>query len=121
MAASVEEEASAEDNERQVVYEHLLKRTINSKTARAMLTWSHYRFRQHHLLHKAREFPWCRVVLVSEAYTSKTCSECGNIKRNLGSNKVYKCKLCSPDVKVDRDWNAARGILVRFLTEWGYQ
>ena len=29
------------------------QRRINSKTARAMCTWSHYRFQQH-LIHKAR-------------------------------------------------------------------
>ena len=33
-------------------------RRLNSKTARAMLTLSHFRFRQH-LLHNAREHPWC--------------------------------------------------------------
>src|SRR5947209_17139018 len=33
-------------------------RKIHSKTARQMMTWSHYRFRQY-LLHKSREYPWC--------------------------------------------------------------
>ena len=46
-------------------------RRLSSKTARAMVTWSHYRFRQR-LLSKTREYPWCRVVLVNESYTSKT-------------------------------------------------
>jgi len=44
------------------------RRHLSSKTARSMLTWAHYRFKQH-LLHKIREYPWCRVVLVNEAYT----------------------------------------------------
>ena len=47
-------------------------RRLSSKTARAMVTWSHYRFRQR-LLAKTREYPWCKVVLVDESYTSKTC------------------------------------------------
>ena len=36
-------------------------RKIQSKTARQMMTWSHFCFRQH-LLHKSREYPWCKVV-----------------------------------------------------------
>ncbi|KAK9342318.1 hypothetical protein V1522DRAFT_425211 [Lipomyces starkeyi] len=43
------------------------RRRIGSKTARAMATWSHFRF-QRRLLNKAREYPWCRVVMVSEAH-----------------------------------------------------
>src|SRR5690606_26014332 len=33
------------------------QRKIGSKTARAMLGWSHYRFQQR-LLNKTREYPW---------------------------------------------------------------
>ncbi|KAJ8101458.1 hypothetical protein POJ06DRAFT_251587, partial [Lipomyces tetrasporus] len=39
------------------------QRRIRSKTARAMATWSHYRFQQR-LLDKAREYKSCKVVLV---------------------------------------------------------
>ena len=66
-------------------------RKINSKTARAMMTWSHYRFRMH-LLHKAREYPWCRVVIVNEAYTSETCGCCGAINC---SSKSFVCRSCT--------------------------
>ncbi|CAG8723819.1 1168_t:CDS:2, partial [Dentiscutata heterogama] len=48
------------------------KRKIRSKTARMMLTWSHYRFRMF-LHHKAREFVSCKVIECTEEYTSKTC------------------------------------------------
>src|SRR5438874_13211852 len=65
-------------------------RKIHSKTARQMMTWSHYRFRQY-LLHKSREYPWCKVVICTEEYTSKTCGCCGVINRNLGSSKTFKC------------------------------
>src|SRR6185437_8176420 len=34
---------------------------IRSKTARMMLTWSHFQFHQF-LLHKIREYPWCQVI-----------------------------------------------------------
>ena len=88
-------------------------RKIGSKTARAMMTWSHYSFKQR-LLHKSREFPWCHVHIVSEAYTSKTCTCCGHIHHKLGKSKVFKCPACS--TVMDRDHNAARNILIRFLT-----
>jgi putative transposase len=47
------------------------QRRTQSKTARAMATWSHYRFKQR-LLHKVREFLWCKVIVCDEHYTSKT-------------------------------------------------
>jgi len=52
------------------------KRNISSRTARSMLTWSHFRFRQR-LLDKAKQYPWCKVVITEEPYTSKTCTNCG--------------------------------------------
>jgi putative transposase len=84
-------------------------RRIRSKTARSMLTWAHFRFKQF-LKHKA-ELKSVRVIEVNEAYTSKTCSYCGRI-HNIGSRKVLTC-ACG--VRVDRDFNGARGILLRAL------
>jgi len=88
-------------------------RKIYKKTARAMLTWSHYRFRQR-LLSKSREYPWCEVVLTEEPYTSKTCGSCGDINAQLGGKKVFKCGKCN--YVADRDMNGARNILLRYLT-----
>jgi len=89
------------------------KRKITSKTARNMLTWAHYRFRMR-LLNKAREFPWCKVIVCDEAYTSKTCGKCGTLHNKLGGNKVFACPHCK--VTLDRDINGARNILIRYLT-----
>ena len=89
------------------------KRRIRSKTARMMLTWSHFRFRQY-LLHKVREYPWCRVIICTEEYTSKTCGCCGHIHRKLGGSKVFRCPSCTAEL--DRDINGARNILLRYLT-----
>jgi len=89
------------------------RRKIRSKTARAMCTWSHYRFRQR-LLSKAREYPWCQVVITEEPYTSKTCGACGWINRKLGGSKVFRCRSCGSEF--DRDANGARNILLRHLT-----
>ena len=88
-------------------------RKIGSRTARAMLTWSHFRFRQR-LLSKARAYPDCDVVICDEAYTSKTCGQCGNIHTTLGSSKVFHCPSCR--YHADRDVNGARNILLRYLT-----
>jgi putative transposase len=88
-------------------------RRLNSKTARAMCTWSHYRFRMH--LHaKAREFPWCRIVDTTEEFTSKTCGLCGMVDGKLGGKKRYMCTSCGYDV--DRDHNGARNILIRHIS-----
>ena len=82
---------------------------LRSKTARAMLTWAHFRFRQ--ILDNTAEIYSAKIVEQCEAYTSKTCSACGNIQ-NIGSKKVLKC---SCGVQLDRDINGARGIFLRAL------
>jgi putative transposase len=85
---------------------------LRSKTARAMLTLSHYRFQQR-LLFKVQEYPGVIVEIVDEAYTSKTCSKCGCINQKLGGSEVFKCNQC--DYRIDRDINGARNILLRYL------
>ena len=77
--------------------------------ARMMQTFKHHDFQQF-LIAKAEEYS-SKVVLVNEAYTSKTCSFCGKIHK-IGSKKVLKC---SCGVEVDRDLNGARGIMLRAL------
>jgi putative transposase len=72
-------------------------------------SFAHYRFKQF-LISKAEEYS-CKVRIVSEAYTSKTCSYCGRIQ-NIGSKKLFKC---SCGVNVDRDLQGARGIYLRAL------
>lgn len=87
-------------------------RRINSKTVRNMITWSHYKFRQM-LMSKILEYKDKYILLPSEAYTSKTCGRCGNIKSNLGGNEIYKCDKCG--LKIDRDINGSRNILLRTI------
>lgn len=80
---------------------------LRSKTARSMLTWSHYRFKEF-LKSKAEEYS-SKVIEVNEAYTSKTCSFCGKV-HTIGSKKVLKC-TCG--ISIDRDLNGGRGIFIR--------
>jgi len=85
-------------------------RKIDSETVRSMLTWSHYRFRTL-LTNKAREYPWVKVHMVTEEYTSKTCTGCGHLKNNLGGAKVYDCSACQS--RWDRDVAGARNIYLK--------
>ena len=86
-------------------------RKLRRKSVRAMLTFSHYRFKQF-LKHKAFETGKC-VLDVCEAYTSKTISWTGELVHNLGGRKIIR----SGDVVMDRDVNGARGIFLRALVD----
>ena len=81
-----------------------------------MLTWSHYAFRQY-LIFKAQEFPWVKVHIGSEEYTSKTCTGCGTLKHNLGSSKVFRCPNPACRCVVNRDVNGARNIFIKNCKE----
>ena len=82
---------------------------LRNKTARAMLTWAHFRFRQ--ILDNTAEIFSTRIVEQNEAYTSKTCSACGQLHK-IGSKKRMNC---SCGAVIDRDENGARGIFLRAL------
>jgi len=90
-------------------------RKLRSKTVRQMCTWAHFRFRQL-LIAKAELFPWCKVIICDEAYTSKTCGQCGQLHQKLGGNKTFKCPQPTCHYVADRDMSAARNILLRYLT-----
>lgn len=86
------------------------KRKINSKSARQMLTLSHYKFEQH--LKQAAQRKAVIVVLCNESYTSKSCGSCGHIYE-VGSSKTHSCPKCR--TKTSRDVNGARNIMLRSL------
>ncbi len=88
------------------------KRSIPSCVARAIMTSSQYQFREK-LIRKAHQHQ-STVILCKEHYTSKTCTNCGNIKQDLGANKTYNCLICG--CSVHRDYNGARNILIRNLS-----
>lgn len=92
------------------------KRKLNTKTARAMLTLSHYEFKQtlkHHATKRG-----CVVVDVTEEYTSKTCSCCGQIHTKLGGNKLFVCPSC--EYTIGRDKNGAFNIMLKALRDTSY-
>jgi putative transposase len=93
-------------------------RKINFKTARNMLNWSQYKFKQK-LLQKAEENPNCEVHVVTEEYTSKACGICGRLNHKLGGNKTFNCAHCG--FKFDGDMNAARNIMIKNLESSRYK
>jgi len=84
-------------------------RKIGSQSARQMTTWAHYRFKQR-LLFKCRQFG-CKVVIVDESWTSKTCSQCGTLNHTLGASKHFHCNSCH--FEADRDINGAKNIFLK--------
>jgi putative transposase len=84
------------------------RRAIRSKTARSLLTWAHYRFRER-LQHKALQHGK-EVAVVTEEYTSKTCGKCGHVNATF-SSKTFTCAACG--VTMDRDANGARNIFLK--------
>ena len=89
------------------------KRRIGKGTARGMMTWSHYLFKE--LLKTTALREGTKLVIVTEEFTSKTCSCCGTLHHNLGRSKVFKCPSCRRTM--DRDENGARNILLKSCIE----
>jgi putative transposase len=92
--------------------QEMVKRSSNKKMNRGMNILSHFKFKTR-LKYKINCFKNTKLYNVTEEYTSKTCTKCGNIKNDLGSSKVYNCVECL--LKIDRDINGARNILIKNL------
>lgn len=88
-------------------------RRINSKTVRQLLCWSHYRFKQTLKFHALKR--GATVIDVTEEFTSKTCTRCGQVHAKLGSSKQFKCPHCGHSLP--RDWNGALGIFLKALRD----
>lgn len=54
-----------------------------------------------------------KVFLVSEYLTTKGCSICGSLNRNVGSSEVYNCVNTNCGFVNGRDINSARNILLK--------
>lgn len=84
-------------------------------TKRHAAQLSHFKFKQR-LIHRCSQMKHCKVLIVSEAWTTKTCSYCGWIWEKMTmSNREFICKGECGGI-YDRDVNAARNILLRSLT-----
>jgi len=85
------------------------KGNLDKMTKRVLGKLSHYQFRQC-LQNKCQEYG-CQYLEVSEAYTTITCSNCGNLHKTLGTAKIYECIIC--ENIMDRDVNAAINIFIK--------
>ena len=87
-------------------------KTLNHSVARNMMNLSHYSFRMR-LIQKCEQYH-TNIYVVTEEYTSKTCTSCGTI----GSLKkidyrTYKCNNC--DCEINRDINGSRNIFLKHI------
>ena len=87
---------------------NIVKRKKYRHINRAFNDQKFYIFKER-LLYKAATKNKC-VVCVSEAYTTQTCSNCGQ-NNKPGSSEIYYCKSCN--VHMGRDVNAAKNILMK--------
>jgi putative transposase len=88
------------------------RRKIRAKSVRQMLTLSHYQFKKH-LEWKAWESGKIALTNINEAYTSKTVSWTGEIKK-IGGSRFIKDTNGN---QMNRDLNGARGIFLRALVD----
>ena len=89
-------------------------RNIPKSVVRRMVLLSHYKFKERlrYLCGKMGS----NLYVVNEAYTSKTCGNCGCLG-NVGSSAIFKCESCG--VEIDRDYNGSRNILLKQLHPTG--
>lgn len=87
-------------------------KNLNHTVSRNIMTQSHYKFRMR-LLHKAQEYG-SKVYVVTEEYTSKTCTKCGRM--DTLSETSYRTKKCSGcKIELNRDLNGARNIFLKHI------
>lgn len=80
----------------------------NKHLSRSIQQQCFYRLRQL-LIEKALNTTTTQIGIVDRFYpSSKTCSRCGYINRQLKSEEIYKCPKCG--LIIDRDYNASINI-----------
>lgn len=57
------------------------------------------------------------AIYVKPYNTSKTCSKCGYVNKDLKGAGIFKCPMCG--FTIDRQKNASRNIWSKFLKMWG--
>jgi transposase len=80
-------------------------------TRKAMLLWSHYKFRG--VLQQAARRAGTVVVKTWEPYTSQSCMSCRRITRCSG--REFRCRFPDCATVIPRDWNGAVNNMLAFL------
>lgn len=86
---------------------------LGKKTNQKISQWAHGQFRQY-VKQKARTLGM-NVKLTGEAYSSKTCSVCGHVKKSSVKGRNYDCSSCG--AKIHRDANGSANICSK--SRWG--
>ena len=86
---------------------------LNKKSKAKLASLRHCSFIER-LKYKTREYH-NNVYEVNEAFTSKTCSNCGNLKEDLKNKDIYECNKCK--IIIGRDINASKNIMLRYFTK----
>lgn len=87
---------------------------LNKKSKSKMAAYRHCSFIDR-LKNKTREIHDSHVLEVNEAFTSKTCSRCGNHHESLRNKDIYECSNCK--LKIGRDINASKNVMLRYFTK----
>jgi putative transposase len=82
---------------------------LNSKIARKMYNLSYYTFKRR--LKETAAIYGVEIIERSEAYTTKTCTNCGQINNNVGNSEIFNCSICG--LIIGRDMGAARNIFLK--------
>ena len=51
--------------------------------------------------------------IIDEHYTSKMCTSCRNLKKDLRGNKIYNCTTCN--ISINRNYNGSRNIFLKSI------
>jgi putative transposase len=86
-------------------------RKIGKMTKRMMTMYAFFRFKTK-LEYACRRYGR-KLVIVDEAYTSKTCTNCGFLN-DLEGQETLVCKGCR--IELDRDVNGSRNIFIKNIT-----
>ena len=91
------------------------KGILSKESKRELSQLQHYRFKQR-LLSASHGVSNCKVLIVSEAYSTRECDNCGFLNKKLKlKERTFTCKKCNH--KADRDIHAGRNIYLRNIQE----
>ena len=90
--------------------QEIVKKSSNSSMNRSLLQLKHYKFRMR--LGSKCEMTNRTMINTTEEFTSKTCSNCGNLKNDLGASEIYRCNSCK--LIFERDVNGSRNIFIKY-------
>ena len=98
------------------------KNRLSRRVKFVLMNLSHYSFRQHlirqhnfrqHLINKSSEYG-CKVIVVTEEYTSQTCTNCGIISKKF-EKRIKVCPNCC--YKLNRDTTGSRNIYIKNINK----